>query len=230
MKKTLSIVSSLLILICCLWGCSNAEIANTESTSSTTSTTIYSSTKKTTQTSTTTTKKPTTTTTTTTKKPTTTTTTKKPTTTTTTTTKKPTTTTTKAPIKIYGPGETWVVENEFTLTLNKATHHHRCNQFSEHKEEPTVLVNYTYENIGSSRPVYITSMITTAYDGSGEAALGTYPCTHELLPQQCIVGTKCTAEETWVFNNKSDSIMLSVSTFTSNYERVSAIFKIPVTD
>ena len=125
-------------------------------------------------------------------------------------------------VKTYSLGETWVVDGQWEFTVNSVTTHSLCNHYSNsaggYTNEQVIIIDYTYKNIGytgSSIDLYISSSAFNVYDETGEAAK-TYACIHVNAPKECIIGTKCTAQEDYVLMNNSSNITLSVSRYTSN--------------
>ncbi len=133
--------------------------------------------------------------------------------------------------KTYSLGETWIVDEQWEFTINSVTRHYLCNPVTNrskgYTDEEVIIINYTYKNIGYTNKIqdlFVSSASFYVYDETGEVSRS-YACIHCTFPKVCAVGTKCTAEEDYVLSNKSSSIMLIFSSYTSNGKgKVSAKF------
>lgn len=153
--------------------------------------------------------------------------------------KVPTKATTQAPTKApesrsYAIGETWVVENQWSLTFTKVTRHTFCNRFDDGAGyKDCLILTYDYSNLGytgSIQDLFFSSVSFDVYDATGEAT-ETYPCTHTANPKVCSVGTKCTgAQQAYKLKNTGDTITVHVEYYTSDHKREKAVFKLKITD
>ncbi|MBO5858449.1 MAG: hypothetical protein J6R20_01565 [Clostridia bacterium] len=136
--------------------------------------------------------------------------------------------------KIYGLGETWIVDGQWEVTINSVTTHRLCNKYAnEHygyTNQQVVLVNYTYKNIGYNK------------DGSG---LFLYPDTYydEFLTKaddylcncgarkyadRIIAGASCNVVDAVVLENNSNEITIYFEHYDSNSVKQRATFLVPV--
>ena len=147
------------------------------------------------------------------------------------------------PNKVYGLGETWVVDDQWEFKVNSVTVHNLCNSYSNEQNgytnEMVVTVEYSYKNLGyqnDNLDLWFSTNAIDVYDGEGESA-AVYACTHKKYPQECIVGTKCTATMIFVLPNPSSSVKVVVEKSTCTIEGgknkygddMTAVFEVPVT-
>lgn len=138
--------------------------------------------------------------------------------------------------KVYGLGETWVVDGQWELTFTAATRHEFCNYFHDsngYKE--VVILTYSYKNINHPDDLMFTEVLNfQVFDSDGEISRG-YPCTHCSMngARACPAGTKCTDVQTALeLKHTGDYITIRVSEYAkygSSLEEESAIFNLKVT-
>lgn len=133
--------------------------------------------------------------------------------------------------KVYGPGETWTVDGQFSLTFPSATATADRNQFSEKVPAQVVILNYDYENIGVTKNVmdlYISTNAFKVIDGTGVMA-STYPLVTTGNPQETPIGAKCVgAQAAYGLVNASSAVTVNVEVYGNNYKKYEAVFKLPV--
>ena len=125
-------------------------------------------------------------------------------------------------VKTYSVGETWIVDDQWEFTINSVTNHSLCNSYHNerhnYKNEQVIIIDYTYKNTGyrgNIQDLYISATSFYVYDQDGTCA-EMYACTHTNSPKVCAVGTRCTAQESFVLATTSSKITLVVSEYTSN--------------
>ena len=135
-------------------------------------------------------------------------------------------------VKVYGAGETWKVPGQWEITINSVKNHYLCNEYLNKQEgytnEQTVMVNYTYKNLGLEDGLFLCNLQMDFYDGNMETVNG-YWCDHEISPQKCIIGAKHTANYIFVLNNKSNKMTISIELYDSNLNLQKAKFVVPIT-
>ncbi len=133
--------------------------------------------------------------------------------------------------KVYGLGETWTVDGEFSLSFTAVTATDDRNQFSEKTPGQVVILNYDYNNIGvekSFMELYIDSNDFNVIDANGEVA-STYPASIAVHPQETPIGAKCVgAQCAYGLNNPSSEITVKVQVHGNNFKSYEAVFKLPV--
>lgn len=133
--------------------------------------------------------------------------------------------------RVYGPGETWTVDGQFSLTFTAASLTDDRNQFSDQTPAQVVILNYDYANIGVAKSfmeLYISSSSFKVIDGSGVMA-STYPASTTGNPQETPIGAKCVgAQQAFGLTNASGEITVNVEVIGNNYKTYEAVFKLPV--
>lgn len=133
--------------------------------------------------------------------------------------------------KVYGPGETWTVDGQFSLTLTSAMVTADRNQFSDQTPAQVVVLNYDYENIGvekSIQDLYISSNQFKVIDANGEMA-STYPARTTGNPQPTPIGAKSVGCQcAYGLNNTSSEVTVKVEVYGNHYKPYEAVFKLPV--
>jgi hypothetical protein len=134
--------------------------------------------------------------------------------------------------KVYGPGETWTVDGQFSLTFTAAAATDERNQFSDKNPAQVVILNYDYENIGVEKNVQDLHISTSQFkviDAGGEMA-SSYPANISGYPQPTPIGAKCIGSQcAYGLNNQSPAVTVNVEVYGNNYKSYEATFKLPVT-
>lgn len=135
------------------------------------------------------------------------------------------------PARIYGPGETWTVDGDFSLTFTAANETDFRNEFADTSPAQVIVLSYDYSNIGHEKDVmdlYISSVSFYVIDESGEIA-ETYPVTGTTYPQEIPIGAASLgAQEAFGLKNASREVMVYVEIYGNNYVPYEAYFKLPV--
>ena len=135
-------------------------------------------------------------------------------------------------IPTYSVGQTWKVDGEWEFTITGVKEHKLCNNYVNktygYSNQQVVAISYTYKNIGYKDELWMSLGTFNVYDGEGEAAKEySCSCYSNKNPEQCVVGTKCSATEMYVLSNPSNSILISGGRYPSNGgSKQSAAFKI----
>lgn len=147
-----------------------------------------------------------------------------------------TSSTTRPPaVAILSLGQTWTVENQWSFTLLGVTTHGLCNPAQNSAENlenrQTVILRYTYENLGfvsAFDQLLMNGMTFTVTEESGRPA-ALYACIHKEMATPCAVGESCTAEEAHAVDETCRRITLLVSLRTSDGRGVQRIqFDVPL--
>ncbi|MBR2869185.1 MAG: hypothetical protein IKB88_09035 [Clostridia bacterium] len=132
----------------------------------------------------------------------------------------------------YGPGETWIVDGQWEVTVNSAKRHFLCDTYANNRhgytDEQIVLVEYTYKNIGYTSslglfvaPDYYDELMVKAQDY-------TCLCGNLKFPDWTPIGATCKVVQSIVLENDSDEITVAFSEYGNNTGRLNAMFTIPV--
>ena len=113
--------------------------------------------------------------------------------------------------KVYKIGDTLTYSESdqkmYTFTINSVKATKERNQFDDSNPEQVVLINYTYENIGSDDDVFIDGSLNfTVIDEEGNVC-ETYPI-GDKYAKETPKGAKCTAEAAYGIVKKSSKIKL----------------------
>lgn len=132
---------------------------------------------------------------------------------------------------VYTLGEPWIVNGQWSLTINSVTTTADRNQFSDKSPAQVVIIDYTYENLGYTgmlQDLYISASSFSVIDQIGEMAY-TYPASTAGYATPTPVGAKCVgAQEAFGLNNESSSITLIVEDYGSDGNRYEATFELTV--
>jgi len=138
---------------------------------------------------------------------------------------------TQEPARVYGPGETWTVDGDFSVTFTAANETDFRNEFAEANPAQVLVLTYDYTNIGHEKDVmdlYISSVSFYVIDESGEIA-ETYPVTGISYPQEIPIGASSLgAQEAFGLKNASREVMVYVEIYGNDYVPYEAYFKLPV--
>ncbi|WP_373484611.1 hypothetical protein [Acetobacterium sp.] len=138
---------------------------------------------------------------------------------------------TPEPARVYGPGETWTVDGDFSVTFTAANETDFRNEFSEKNPAQVIVLSYDYTNIGHEKDVmdlYISSVSFYVIDESGEIA-ETYPVTGITYPQEVPIGASSLgAQEAFGLKNASREVMVYVEIYGNDYVPYEAFFKLPI--
>lgn len=118
--------------------------------------------------------------------------------------------------KVYSVGETFTFKEDsndiYKFTINSVTSTDERNEFEESNPAQVITIDYTYENLGSDDPLYVSSIDFTVIDAEGNVC-STYPLgSIDAYPQETPKGAKCTAKEAYGLIAQSSSIKLQLNT------------------
>lgn len=138
---------------------------------------------------------------------------------------------TQEPARIYGLGETWTIDGDFSLVFTDANETDYRNEFAEINSNQVVVLTYDYTNIGHKKDVmdlYISSVSFYVIDDNGEIA-ETYPVTGITYPQEIPIGASSLgSQEAFGLKNPSQEVMVYVEVYGNDYVPYEAFFKLPV--
>lgn len=96
----------------------------------------------------------------------------------------------------------------YTFKINSVKTTKERNEFADSQPEQVIIVNYTYENIGSDEDVYVDGVLNfTVIDEDGNVC-DTYPVAMDKQAKETPKGAKCTAETAYGLIKKSSKIKL----------------------
>lgn len=127
----------------------------------------------------------------------------------------------------YKIGETWVVENQWKLTVTSVEETSYRNEYDDRNPAAVYIVNYEYENLGFEQEgwnglaLYMEDGIV---DNAGSMGYG-YPGEITYYPQETPVGAKCTAQACIGVDN-AGSFKINFSTYDGNSQNQTAVFNI----
>lgn len=129
---------------------------------------------------------------------------------------------------IYGIGDTWTVEGQWSLTITSVTETKDRNQYSEKSPGAVYIVDYSYTNIGytDNQDGIFFVMDDTIVDSAGVMGYS-YPGDVERYAQETPVGATCNAQVCIAVDNPGD-FKLIVSLYDNNSEKQNATFEINV--
>lgn len=129
----------------------------------------------------------------------------------------------------YHIGESWVVDGQWSLTVNSVEETADRNEYSEKAPAVVYLVTYTYQNIGYVDQnglmdgLYI-DMEDTIVDSAGQMGYS-YPADKTLHPQETPVGATCQAQACIGVDNPG-SFKIRVTKYDGNGDKQSAVFSV----
>ena len=144
------------------------------------------------------------------------------------------TTSTEIPEKdtVYGIGDTWTVDGQWSLTINSVTATNDRNEFSDKTPAAVYMIDYTYTNIGYEDPyeasdgLFLSLELGSVVDSAGIMGYS-YPGGVTNYPQAAPVGATCNAQACIGVDN-AGSFTLNVSQYDGNSEKQSAKFNLTV--
>lgn len=132
----------------------------------------------------------------------------------------------------YSIGESWIVDGQWSLTVNGMTATDQRNEYDERNPEQVFIIDYTYENLGYTDASEI--MNGLFFDlSSGQIVDSTgvmgysYPGDVTNYAQETPVGAKCNAQSCIGVDNASTEIKITVSQYDGTGSSHSATFVIP---
>ncbi len=111
---------------------------------------------------------------------------------------------------VFGIGETVYLSDAngvkvMSLTIDSAKLIEARNSYSEKQADKVVVIDYTYENIGSEENLNVFSSHFKIYDATGNV-LETYPAGADKHSQPISAGKKCSANMSFALNNESNEL------------------------
>lgn len=133
--------------------------------------------------------------------------------------------------KIYGLGESWTVDGQWTLRMDGATATDERNPYSDKTPAQVVILSYTYENLGYTNEIQdlmISDLALQVLD-DGKAVGNSYPGSITTYAQPVPVGAACNGAQLCVgLDNPSSAITVHAEMYDSNGKKQRAVFNIPV--
>lgn len=136
-----------------------------------------------------------------------------------------------------GLDETWVVDDQWELTVNSVTPHRFCNdhinEYYELKNKQVVLVSYTYKNL-HYLPANLDRLYMYPdeyYDESMREADGYLcSCGARKYPQEIIMGASCDVVDAVVLEKDSDEMTIYFEQYDDEGVKYTATFVVPIED
>lgn len=129
----------------------------------------------------------------------------------------------------YQIGDTWKVNNEWSVKINSVEETQDRNQFSEKTPKAVYIVTYTYKNLGYDREdwdgLYL-NIDDRIVDAKGYMGYS-YPATRAYFPQEVPIGASCKAQ-VCVGVDHPGNFKLYVEEYDSNETEQKAIFNVKV--
>lgn len=140
-------------------------------------------------------------------------------------------TSSSTPKDTYGLNDPWIVDGEWSLTIESVTKTERRNSVSDKKPTEVIVIKYSYENIGYSKNedgLFMSGF--TVVDTNGELA-DSYPLTKLGTAKRAPIGSKCVGAETaYGLNNESDTVTINYDQYDSNSNKQRVTFVVPVSE
>ena len=127
----------------------------------------------------------------------------------------------------YKIGETWVVENQWKVTVNSVEETSSRNEYSDKQPAAVYILNYTYENIGYEDDYMdglFISLDTGIVDSAGKMGYS-YPGDISTFAQETPVGASCQAQVCIGVDNPGN-FKINFAAYDGNSEKQSAVFNI----
>ncbi len=131
--------------------------------------------------------------------------------------------------KEYKIGESWVVDGQWSLTVNSVQEAKDRNQFSDKDPAAVYIVTYTYENLGYEDSMELMeglyfSLEDSIVDNAGKMGYS-YPGDTTMYPQQTPVGASCEAQACVGVDN-AGSFRIRISKYDGNGDKQKAVFNL----
>lgn len=116
--------------------------------------------------------------------------------------------------KTYAVGDTVTMKNsdgsdKLKVTINSVTLSNDRNEFADQKPAQVVVIDYTYENVGSDSDIYYSSSCIKVTDEKGNLC-DTYPLTSNKYPDSTPKGSKCNAKQAYGTVEQSTKIKIAL--------------------
>jgi hypothetical protein len=131
----------------------------------------------------------------------------------------------------YQIGDTWIVENQWKLTVDSVEETEERNEFADQDPAAVYIVSYTYENLGYEADGW-NGLFLSIDDGIVDSA-GTmgysYPGDVTDYPQETPVGATCKAQ-VCIGVDHAGSFEIHFSTYDGNDKEQKAVFSIEMNE
>ncbi|WKY47822.1 hypothetical protein Q5O24_00395 [Eubacteriaceae bacterium ES3] len=134
-------------------------------------------------------------------------------------------------VDVYELGQTWTVENDFSITFTAANETSYRNEYAEFDPEQVLILTYDYSNLGHEKDTmdlyisYINFYVLDENDEWGEY----YSVLDMTYPEEIAIGETCTgAQESFGLYNESQEVWVYVEVYGNDYEYYAAYFWLPV--
>ena len=116
--------------------------------------------------------------------------------------------------KTYSVGDTVTMKNsdgtdKLKVTINSVTLSNERNQYTDKNPAQVVVIDYTYENVGSDSDIYYSSSCIKVTDEKGNLC-DTYPLSLNEYPKSTPKGSKCKAKQAYGTVEESSKIKLAL--------------------
>ena len=135
--------------------------------------------------------------------------------------------------KIYGVGDTWTVDGQWSLTVNSVEVTDERNEYEEGDPAQVIIIDYTYENIGYEDPNGIMNGLFLDFgsaqivDQSGQMCRQYMLMSVTDLPQEAPVGATCHANTSvGLTTADGDSVTIYMTQYDSSGEPQKAQFEL----
>lgn len=125
----------------------------------------------------------------------------------------------------YKIGESWVVDGQWSITVNSVEETDERNEYSEKTPDAVYIVTYTYENLGyedSFGDGLFISLEDSIVDNVGKMGYS-YPGNIEKYAQETPIGATCEAQSCIGVDN-AGSFKLYVDKYDANSNKQKAVF------
>ena len=117
--------------------------------------------------------------------------------------------------KTYAVGDTVTIKNsdgsdKLKITINSVTLTNERNQYEKKNPAQVVVVDYTYENVGSDSDIYYSSSCIKVSDEKGNICDSYWLSSIDESPQSTPKGSKCTAKVAYGTVEESSKIKLAL--------------------
>lgn len=116
--------------------------------------------------------------------------------------------------KTYSVGDTVTMKNsdgtdKLKVTINSVSLTTDRNQYTDKNPAQVVIIDYTYENVGSDSDIYYSSSCIKVTDEKGNLC-DTYPLSLNKYPDSTPKGSKCTAKQAYGTVEESSKIKIAL--------------------
>lgn len=135
--------------------------------------------------------------------------------------------------KEYGLGDTWIVDGQWSLTIDSISVTDDRNEFSEKEPAQVLILNYVYENIGYVDDNGLMDGLYIDLDGGqivdSEGFMGySYPGDITDYPKEVPVGAKCKAQSCIGLDSESTEVKIIINKYDGTGVEHTATFILPI--